>query len=98
MTFPEILGLMELLFEIEIFAFSNSFIFWEEILRSENDIPLQHNVTLAHLHQSKNLAVLTGYNLLMSAKFLMNSKTLHSWYIQHEYYKIFKEFLYRKLK
>ena len=36
------LGLMELKFEIQVFAFSNSLIFWEEILRGENKI-LQHN-------------------------------------------------------
>ena len=99
-TFSEIWGLIEILFEIQIFAFSNSFIFWEEILRSENDIPLQHNVTLAQIYINPKVlfTVLIGYNLSMSARCLVNSRILHSWYIKHEYYKFFKEFLCRKFK
>ena len=91
---------MELLFEIEIFAFSNAFIFLEEILRSENDKPLKYNVTLAQIYiNPKNLlTVWIGYSLPMSAEISREFENIAFWYIKHEYYKFFKEFLYRKKK
>ena len=61
-------------------------------MRSKNDVPLQvqFNVTFAqiYINQKILLTVLPvfGYNLLMSAKFLINSKILHSWYIKREYW------------
>ena len=60
---------------------------------SENDRPLQHDVTLAQIYINPKilLTVLIGYNLSMSVKFLVNSKILHSWFIKREYYKFFKE-------
>ena len=41
-TFSEILGLMEVKLEIKIFAFSKLFVFWEEISKSENEIPQKY--------------------------------------------------------
>ena len=56
MKFSEILGFMELIFEVKIFAFSNSFIFWEDILRRENNLLLQYHVAFVqNLHLPKNL-------------------------------------------
>ena len=62
-------------------------------MRRKNDIPLQHNVTLAHIYINPKIlhAVLTGYNLSMSAKFVVNSKILHSWYIKREYHKFYQK-------
>ena len=73
----EILGLIALIFEIKIFAFS----FWEAILRSENSIPLKYHVTFVqNLHQPKNLVHCFNWiNLSMFLTFPVSSKIWHSW-------------------
>ena len=78
--FSEILGLMELL-DICIFKFI--YLLGRD-LRSENGMPLQHNVTLAQIYINPKilLTILIGYNLWMSVKLLANLKILHSWYIK----------------
>ena len=67
----EILGLMEKKFEM--FAFSNSFVFWEKTLRSKNEIPRKYVKSAENLHYTTILfAVFIGHNLPMSSKCLEN--------------------------
>lgn len=73
LMFSKILGLTEVKFELKIFAFSNLFVFPEEVLRSENVIPQKYFKFRKKLHTSKNF-VLIGQNLPPSWKLLINSK------------------------
>lgn len=46
-TFSKILGLLEKQIKIKMFMFSNSFVFWEQILRSENQILRKYHFKFA---------------------------------------------------
>ena len=98
--FSENLGLMEKKFEIKMFLFSNSFVFWEEyeILRSENanttEISSLQSIYI-YMYLKILFTVLIGQNLSMSSKCLENLKIWHSCNKECKCYKFLKDLRYR---